>query len=590
VICRYDPVGTRWPTIWGLDPTELADRFWAARGVCVVRQGEALVSAQADDRATADLDHDARPGDLATAELYLLVPRDRFVSFDLKRPLSRLGWMGAGLLEIEVVPPMDDAYADVVCVDDNDRFVRIERVYEKSDTQRVWVGLTPIAAVARVWRESPDPDAAARRIEELDLVENDATIRARGFVYDTADDEQVTDCVRHVVSSWAEPADVIPRARALECHGTGTAAARPARGDRNGNDAAGSDSESGGPSSRPARSYADAGPTWIDPTSTIEPDATIVGPVWIGAGRCIPRGASVVGPCVLWDDPASRPDAPPLAFPAPGAVARGDRRGSDGRIGSKKNGKSGGAHAHAAPRPALPVQCGPVGYCGKRLFDIAFALVVLTLSLPVMLVAAIVVWIEDGWPIFFSHTRETVGGRDFGCLKFRSMRRNAEEMKAKLIDESGADGPQFFMENDPRLTWSGRILRKTNIDELPQMLNVLAGHMSIVGPRPSPFSENQFNPAWRRARLSVRPGVTGLWQVMRTRQPGLDFQEWIRWDTEYSERVSFGLDLWILWRTFVVLTPRWLRTWPWREHEASGSGESTVTTDATRGAEADGDR
>jgi len=116
---------------------------------------------------------------------------------------------------------------------------------------------------------------------------------------------------------------------------------------------------------------------------------------------------------------------------------------------------------------------------------------------------------------FFAHERETINGETFPCLKFRTMRKDAEEIKARLLQENQADGPQFFIENDPRISKVGRVLRKTNLDELPQFLNVLVGHMAIVGPRPSPYKENQYCPPWREARLSVRPGVTGLWQVKR---------------------------------------------------------------------------
>ena len=106
------------------------------------------------------------------------------------------------------------------------------------------------------------------------------------------------------------------------------------------------------------------------------------------------------------------------------------------------------------------------------------------------------------------------------------MRNNAEQLKKQLAEQNKCDGPQFYIEDDPRITRFGKIMRKCNIDELPQLLNVLIGHMSMVGPRPSPHNENQYCPPWREARLSVRPGITGLWQVMRSRQDGLDFQEW----------------------------------------------------------------
>jgi lipopolysaccharide/colanic/teichoic acid biosynthesis glycosyltransferase len=134
------------------------------------------------------------------------------------------------------------------------------------------------------------------------------------------------------------------------------------------------------------------------------------------------------------------------------------------------------------------------------------------------------------------------------------MRKDADLVKTRLVRVNQADGPQFYIQDDPRTTRVGKLIRKLQIDELPQFFNVLAGHMSVVGPRPSPFNENQVCPAWREARLSVRPGVTGLWQVSRTRQPGLDFQEWIRYDLEYVENASWGLDLRIIWDTVRVVT------------------------------------
>src|SRR5262249_18328840 len=146
----------------------------------------------------------------------------------------------------------------------------------------------------------------------------------------------------------------------------------------------------------------------------------------------------------------------------------------------------------------------------KRAFDVAFALGALALTLPLYPFIAAAILLEDGRPVFFAHRREGLGGREFPCLKFRSMRRGADRGKAGPARATQADGPQFFIADGPRVTRAGRVLRRFHLDELPQFLNVLAGHMSVVGPRPSPHSENQFCPAWREARLSVRPGVTGL--------------------------------------------------------------------------------
>jgi lipopolysaccharide/colanic/teichoic acid biosynthesis glycosyltransferase len=188
---------------------------------------------------------------------------------------------------------------------------------------------------------------------------------------------------------------------------------------------------------------------------------------------------------------------------------------------------------------------GPV----KRSLDVVAALLVLVLGSPVLLFCALAVVIDDGFPVFFGHRRQTRGGGTFRCWKFRTMRRDAEARVAELRMQNLCDGPQVFIKDDPRVTRIGKVLRALQLDELPQFWNVLIGEMSLVGPRPSPDKENQFCPAWREMRLSVRPGITGLWQVMRTREPGKDFQEWIRYDIDYVRHMGPWLDLKI-----VVLT------------------------------------
>jgi lipopolysaccharide/colanic/teichoic acid biosynthesis glycosyltransferase len=171
----------------------------------------------------------------------------------------------------------------------------------------------------------------------------------------------------------------------------------------------------------------------------------------------------------------------------------------------------------------------------------------------VFAIVAIAIILDSGRPVFFGHRRQTRGGAEFNCLKFRTMRQNAEHMVVNVADQNLCDGPQVFIPNDPRVTRVGRLLRATNLDELPQFVNVLMGHMSVVGPRPSPERENRCCPAWRETRLSVRPGITGLWQVSRTRAAGEDFQEWIRYDIEYVRTASFWLDLMICFQTVRVL-------------------------------------
>ena len=186
---------------------------------------------------------------------------------------------------------------------------------------------------------------------------------------------------------------------------------------------------------------------------------------------------------------------------------------------------------------------------GKRLFDLFWAISILICLSPIFLLVAISVVIDDGFPLLFGHVRQKKGGRTFKCWKFRTMRRDAESMVAELQAMNKADGPQVFIESDPRVTRVGKYLRKLQLDELPQFWNVLVGDMSVVGPRPSPDKENQFCPAWREMRLSVRPGITGLWQVKRTRSPGEDFQEWIKYDIEYVRSASFWLDVKICVKT-----------------------------------------
>jgi len=269
---------------------------------------------------------------------------------------------------------------------------------------------------------------------------------------------------------------------------------------------------------------------WSDPTAQVPNDVRFVGPAWVGAARKLEPASLVIGPAVLWDDPAARPEPQDIVLnPA----------------GGSQPGRS------AKPIPAKRVR---IAYRGtKRLFDLAFASTVLTITLPFYPLIMLAIWLESGRPFFFAHRRETQGGRQFGCIKFRSMRKDAEKIKLALTQRNQADGPQFFMKDDPRLTRVGRFLRELHVDELPQFLNVLMGDMSLVGPRPSPYRENQFCPQWREARLSVPPGITGLWQLKRTREKDKDFQEWIKFDMEYVEKAGLLFDLWIIIHTAMMI-------------------------------------
>lgn len=182
----------------------------------------------------------------------------------------------------------------------------------------------------------------------------------------------------------------------------------------------------------------------------------------------------------------------------------------------------------------------------KRTIDVVLALAALVLLAPLFALVAILIKRDSPGPVFFVHRRETKGGGEFACLKFRTMAVGAHAKQREMYDCSEIDGPQFKINDDPRLTRIGPWLRRTNIDELPQLLNVVAGHMSLVGPRPSPFRENQICVPWRRGRLSVLPGITGLWQLCRDHNAGGDFNQWILFDLMYVRRRSIWLDLKIL--------------------------------------------
>jgi lipopolysaccharide/colanic/teichoic acid biosynthesis glycosyltransferase len=174
---------------------------------------------------------------------------------------------------------------------------------------------------------------------------------------------------------------------------------------------------------------------------------------------------------------------------------------------------------------------------------------------PLLLVVAILVKVTSKGPIFFKQERVGLYGRHFHMLKFRSMVVNAEELKASLMKLNEQTGPVFKMTRDPRVTTIGRFIRKFSIDELPQLVNVLRGEMTIVGPRPPIPQEVEKYEAWQRRRLSVRPGITCVWQVSGRNE--ISFEEWMYLDMQYIDNWSLGQDLRLIFKTVpVVLTGR----------------------------------
>ncbi len=455
------------PTLWGLLPVQLHDRFWASRGVQVVRQGESAVLVDG-------------------ADLYLLTDARSLVLFGLERVLADLSWSRPDLIFTRLSDRRHNRYRERAVANDDGRFIGFRRDYGDAEWRLVRVVLTQDPKLARFWQGCSDSRTAWKELRGRVAKSHWLVRSLPGSAYDSSTDDETMQFLRRLLQLWQRPDSSI-------------------------------------------RGVSNLGPgIWTDPQSRIGDATRFLGPVWIGAGRHLPDDASVMGPSILWD--------------------RSDLRANTQHFHWSEIEPTDPPKHAVRSRRRLTLK--PIS---KRLFDVVFSLVALSVTLPFYPLIMLAIWLEDGRPFFFCHTREGRGGREFPCIKFRSMRKDAERIQAELRERNVADGPQFFVPNDPRLTHVGQFLRAFNIDELPQFLNVLAGHMAVVGPRPSPRAENQFSPAWREARLSVRPGITGLWQVQRTRQPGSDFQEWIKYDIEYVQKASWRLDLWIIYQTIWVI-------------------------------------
>jgi lipopolysaccharide/colanic/teichoic acid biosynthesis glycosyltransferase len=465
------PIATGVPaqesTIWGLTPAQVHDRYWAARGVQVVRQGQ-------------------RSEVVEGAELYLLLDPRSLVTFGLRDLVETLSWLQPSVLMLRLRDSRTRGFREEALAGEAGGFLRFHRTYDTSHGRLARVGLTPDRDIARRWQSSESTRTGWKEIRRWYPPDTIAGMSVPGRVFDTRDGEEQVGFVRHLIALWKRPDSTIHRIRKIPGGG------------------------------------------WADQGAKVAADASFEGPAWVGAAREIKAGTIVIGPSAVWDDPTARPKLEDVEWESLEPLI-------------------------ATQMPAAPPKRSVVRRGAKRLFDIVFSLFALVLTLPLWPFICLAIVLEDGRPIFFGHRRESMGGREFSCLKFRSMRKGSEKQKADVQNQNLADGPQVYVKDDPRATRIGRILRKTHLDELPQFLNVLMGHMSVVGPRPSPRDENQFCPAWREARLSVRPGITGLWQVRRTREEGKDFQEWIKYDLSYVERSSWRLDLWIMWQTAVLL-------------------------------------
>lgn len=305
--------------------------------------------------------------------------------------------------------------------------------------------------------------------------------------------------------------------------------------------------------------------------SDIHASARLFGRVVCGRGIKIGAGAVVSGPVMLGDDVKigakavvrNSVVAAGLAVPDGAILENRVVENEEQLFESRPEAATGTFHVGAENRLQMADTYGSHRFktwplfsyakFWKRLFDIITAVIVLTLFLPAVPFIALAIKFTSPGPVFFRDRRQGLYGRYFNCLKFRTMTSDASRLQEHLRELNQVEGPQFSIRDDPRTNVVGKFLRETFIDEVPQFFSVLLGRMSVIGPRPSPESENTQCPRWRDARLSVRPGITGMWQVCRTRAWGRDFQEWIKYDVTYVRRLSFKVDLWICWRTVVKI-------------------------------------
>lgn len=426
---------------------------------------------------------------LRSAELFLLVEPGQMVVFDLPKLIDRLVWHKASVTRVRVIDQDDEQYGERVVVDANGLVERIERRYRPRTRASYRVLLTSSRRVATRWM------TAANRREGWDAARRAVAwsrvdhARTPGGCFMEGHADDERALIRRLVSCWPDPGQVLD----------GVELASPG--------------------------------IWKAKGDPVANGAVLIRPLWVDYGGVVDEDACLVGPNWTADQATVRIDATRVRIREISEIELNEVHRSP--------------ETSSEPEPGYAV--------AKRTFDIVFSLGVLVLMLPIFLLIGLCIMLQDGRPVFYGHVRQARGGKTFKCWKFRTMYRNREKLTDDLAAKNTCDGPQVFIRNDPRVSSVGKVLRRFQLDEFPQFWNVLLGEMSIVGPRPSPDEENQFCPAWRDLRLSVRPGITGLWQLNRTRASGEDFQEWIRYDVEYVRRASFWLDMKICVRTGWVL-------------------------------------
>jgi len=423
------------------------------------------------------------------ADLYLLIEPDQLCVFDLASIADRLTWRRAAVTRLRLTESDTQRYSEQVLLDEQGFVQRIQRCYRPASHRSYRVALTSNRRLAKLWMAATSARTGWDRLRRAVAWSRVDHWRCPGTTFDERDSQQVQRFLDQLVKTWKFPAQSIDGIEEVE-----------------------------------------AG-VWRLADQVPFNHAIRLGPLWLGFSSAPPDRRCLIGPGWTADDAELGGFTPRLAtlrditHVEPSETAR----------------------QHTAPRRPLAYRLI------KRATDVGFSAGILLGLSPLFALIGLLIWLEGGRPILFCHRRQGRLGRVFNCWKFRTMHVDAHKDRRQMDAYNLADGPQVYIKDDPRVTRIGRVLRRTNLDELPQFFNVLRGEMSIVGPRPSPDDENQFCPAWRDVRLSVRPGITGLWQLKRRREPGQDFQEWIKYDIQYVQRAGLKLDISIMLRTIWVM-------------------------------------
>lgn len=295
---------------------------------------------------------------------------------------------------------------------------------------------------------------------------------------------------------------------------------------------------------------------WIGEGASIARSAHLIGPVVIGKGAIIEDDCQIIGPAVIGDNGIIKAGTlfresvllPRSVIPMRSRVEYALWSDKQEVHCFRENGIPRHNHENEYPvDESVQKKSFSIYSYFKRLTDILFSAAGLIFLFPLFLIIAVIVKLDSNGPVFYTQRRCGVNGMEFPMVKFRTMIFNAEKLQEELSKKKDVDGPVFKMVSDPRITKVGDILRRTSLDELPQLWNVFKGEMSLIGPRPLVMEEMKFNPLWRDIRLTVKPGITGLWQI--NGRGKTSFHEWIQYDISYVQNQSINLDMKIFLKT-----------------------------------------